>query len=103
MTLLMVDRHKTGPTKEELLVSQVQGKYPQAADWPADTIIKIAKDTCASLDSGDSMGNTISTIASKYPVGAESDYDLIAFTMVTGIQELCPQHIDKAREFSRGG
>lgn len=102
VTLLVIDRKTTGPTKEELLVSQVQGKYPQSTNWPADTIVKIAKDTCGSLDRGATMGDTINAVALRYPAGAEADYDLIAFTMVTGIQELCPQHIDKAREFSNG-
>jgi len=102
ITLMLVSRQQDGPTREELLVSQVQGKYPQATNWPANTIVNIAKDTCAELDSGATMGSTINSIAVKYPVGAEADYDLIAFTMVTGIQELCPQHLDKAREFSNG-
>jgi hypothetical protein len=98
----MIDRENTGPSKEELLIVQVHGKYPESNNWPDNTIINIAKDTCTSLDRGDSMASTIYGIASKYPVGAESDYDLIAFTMVTGITELCPQHTDKAKEFARG-
>jgi len=49
------------------------------------------------------MEATINRIAVKYPVGAESDYNLIGFTMVTGIKELCPQHIDEARRFANGG
>jgi hypothetical protein len=98
MTLLAID---SGPSKEELLVSEVQGKYPESTNWPGKTIVNIAKDTCSQLDDGATMRGTINSIALKYPVGAEADYDLIAFTMVTGIRELCPQHLDKAREFAK--
>lgn len=98
-TLLAVDTEKA-PTKEQLLISQVHGKYPESTNWADQTIVNIAKDTCAQLDEGNSVGNTIIGIARKYPAGAEADYDLIAFTMVTGIRELCPQHLDKAREFA---
>src|ERR1700750_2980925 len=92
ITLLMIDRHSTDVTKEELLVSEVQGKYPEATNWPTNTIVNIAKDTCQALDQGATMSNTINAIAIKYPADAESDYDLIAFTMITGINDLCPQH-----------
>lgn len=103
ITILMIDRSKTGPTKEEVVVSQVHNKYPESTNWPEGTIVKIARETCADLDRGDSMQVTIMNIATRYPAGAESDYDMIAFTMVTGIKELCPQHVDKAREFANGG
>lgn len=101
VTVLAIDRRYAGPSKEELLVSQVQGKYPEASNWPGKTIVNIARDTCSQLDSGATMRSTINSIAVRYPVGAEADYDLLAFTMVTGIRELCPQHIDKAKEFAK--
>lgn len=100
VTLLTIEG-RTGPSKEALLVSQVQAKYPESSNWPAKTIVSIAKDTCFQLDSGATIRSTINNIAARYPVGAEADYDLIAFTMVTGIRELCPQHIDKAEEFAK--
>lgn len=100
VTLLVIEG-RTGPSREALLVSQVQAKYPESTNWPSRTIINIARDTCSQLDSGATIRSTINNIAARYPVGAEADYDLIAFTMVTGIRELCPQHIDKAKEFAK--
>jgi len=102
-TLYLTSRMTTHePTPEEMLVSEVQLKYPESTNWPAKTILNIARGTCQSLDRGATIQQTINEMAAKYPAGAEADYDLIAYTMATGIKELCPQHKQQAREFSNG-
>jgi hypothetical protein len=109
VTLLVVDRQTgavsgtPGVTKEEVVVSQIHNKFPETTNWPEGTIVNIAKDTCASLDRGESFDNVIYSVMTKHMTVAEQSPDATAAAMVAGIKELCPQHSDKARMFANGG
>ena len=101
MTLLAIEG-RPGPSKEAVLVSQVSGKYPEASYWPGYTIVNIAKETCAQLNAGVAINDTFKKLSIQYPVGAEPDYEMIAYTMTTGVREFCPQHLDQTRGLPHG-
>ena len=100
MTLFVISQKPTEPTPEQLLVAHVHGKYPETANGNDNEIIYVAQTTCQHLDAGDSVESIIMLVSSKYLYGPEPDFDMIGYTMVEGVNQLCPRNIDKMREYA---
>ena len=98
-TVTIMNNRSTGPSADNRIIVQVRKENPQTRLSDED-IVSIAKNTCSELDNGISMENVVIGVASRYSYN--SDYNALASSMVYGIKEICPRHIDKAKEFANG-